>query len=173
MPVDDPAATLMSPPDPAPLPAPQEWDVEPEPRAVPPSRRLIRKIAEAWQVPMSDAALRDVELCADELLANAIEHTRARCRVSVRWTGERLRVAVTDSSLALPDREAAQDTITGGRGLLLVEELAHSWGWHPTSSGKTVWFECAADQLITGSRRMAVLLRAANDQIASRPTRSA
>ncbi|MER7847493.1 ATP-binding protein [Kitasatospora sp. NPDC096077] len=173
MPVDDPAATLMSSPDPASLPVPQEWDVEPDPMAVPPSRRLIRRIAEAWQVPMSDAALRDVELCADELLANAIEHTRARCRVSVQWTGERLRVAVTDSSLALPDREAAEDTITGGRGLLLVEALAHSWGWHPTGTGKTVWFECAADQLIAGSRRMAVLLRVANDRTTDRPTRSA
>ncbi|WP_031076639.1 ATP-binding protein [Streptomyces sp. NRRL WC-3742] len=173
MPVDDHPATLMSPTGTASLPVPQEWDVEPEPAAVPPSRRLIRRIAEAWRVPMSDAALRDVELCASELLANAIEHTRAQCRVTVRWTGERLRVEVTDSSPTLPDREAAQDTVTGGRGLLLIEGLAHSWGSHPNGPGKTVWFECAADQSIMGARRLAVLLRAANDRTTGHPRRSA
>jgi hypothetical protein len=26
-----------------------------------------------------------------------------------------------------------------GRGLLLVEATAHSWGWLPTDNGKVVW----------------------------------
>ncbi|GAA2134145.1 hypothetical protein GCM10009760_11110 [Kitasatospora kazusensis] len=163
---------LMAPTNTASFPVPQEWGTEPGPAAVPPARRLIRRIAEAWQVPMSDAALRDLELCADELLANAVEHVRARCRVTVRWTGERLRVEVADSSPCLPDREAAEDTVTGGRGLLLVEGFAHSWGWHPTGLGKTVWFECAADQSATGDRRLAVLVHAANGRAAGRLTRS-
>jgi hypothetical protein len=28
----------------------------------------------------------------------------------------------------------------GGRGLLLVDSLASSWGWAPTPEGKRVWF---------------------------------
>lgn len=137
-------SVLMSPLSTARFPVPYEWGVEPDPAAVPAARRLVVKIARSWNVPMSDDALRDVELCAAEVIANATEHTGARCTVTVRWTGERLRVEVADSSLRLPDPEAARDVITGGRGLLLVEGLAHSWGWVPASSGKVVWFECAA-----------------------------
>jgi hypothetical protein len=114
---------------------------------------------------MSDEALRDVELCADELLTNAIEHTKAQCRVTVRWTGVRLRIEVADTSLHLPDPETARDTVTGGRGLLLVEGLAHSWGWYPAAVGKVVWFEAAADQSATGDERLAVLVHAAQSRI--------
>ena len=127
------------------LPAPRSWDVEPAPQAVPAARRLIAKTAASWQVPLSDDALRDVELCASELLTNGIEHTQAACRVTVARTGERLRVEVWDSSLRLPDSDDAEDTDTGGRGLLLVRALAHSWGWTPQGAGKAVWFESAAD----------------------------
>ena len=28
-----------------------------------------------------------------------------------------------------------------GYGLLLVQQLADSWGWKPTRDGRTVWFE--------------------------------
>ncbi|WP_327065583.1 ATP-binding protein [Kitasatospora sp. NBC_01302] len=81
--------------------------------------------------------------------------------VTVRWTGLRLRVEVADSSLHLPDPSATQDMVTGGRGLLLVAGLAHSWGWAPAGAGKVVWFECAADQPVTGDQRIAVLVDAA------------
>ncbi|MDH6137668.1 anti-sigma regulatory factor (Ser/Thr protein kinase) [Kitasatospora sp. MAA4] len=119
---------------------------------MPPARRLIIDLARFWRVPLSDDALRDVELCASEVLANAIKYSKARCRVTVRWTGERLRVEVIDTSLRLPDPETAQDTVTGGRGLRLVAGLAHSWGWAPVGAGKVVWFEVAADQVVTGDR---------------------
>ncbi|GAA1945083.1 ATP-binding protein [Kitasatospora viridis] len=142
------------------FPVPHEWDVEPTPSAVPEARRLVVGIARFWRVPLSEDALRDVALCTSELVANAMEHTASRCRVTVRWTGERLRVEVADSSLRPPDREAAQDLLTGGRGLTLVEGLSHSWGWHPRGTGKVVWFECAADQLVTGDARLAVLVHA-------------
>lgn len=163
----------MSPLDTASFPVPQEWDVEPTVAAVPAARRLITDIARFWKVPLSDDALRDVELCASELLANAIEHTKGSCRVTVRWTGERLRVEVSDTSLRLPDPATTQDTTTGGRGLCLVAGLSHSWGWMPTGAGKTVWFEVAADQAVTGDRRLAVLVHAAHDQVMDRLSQSA
>ncbi|MFJ9842035.1 ATP-binding protein [Kitasatospora sp. NPDC101155] len=163
----------MSPLDTASFPVPQEWGVDPDAAAVPPARRLILDIARFWRVPLSEAALRDVELCASEVLANAMEHTTARCRVTVRWTGERLRVEVADSSLRAPEPGAPEDMVTSGRGLLLVEGLAHSWGWYPTSAGKVVWFECAADQLATGDRRLAILVHGARNQADGRFARSA
>ncbi|MFJ5105010.1 ATP-binding protein [Streptomyces sp. NPDC088554] len=148
-------------PDAASFPVPQEWDVEPDPLAVPSARRLVVEIARFWRVPLSDDALRDVELCTSELLANAMEHTKARCKVTLRWTGIHLRVEVVDTSLRLPNPDSAQDTVTGGRGLILVAGLSHSWGWHPAGAGKVVWFEIAADQLLTGDARLAVLVHAA------------
>ncbi|MFJ3216112.1 ATP-binding protein [Kitasatospora sp. NPDC086801] len=137
------------------IPTLRSWDVEPNPEAVRPARQLIRRIAESWRVPLSDTALRDMELCADELLANAIEHVRERCRVTVRWTGVRLRVEVADRSPLPPVRSTADDMATGGRGLLLVEALTHSWGWYPAEEGKMIWFEAAPDQVVTGDSRLA------------------
>jgi anti-sigma regulatory factor (Ser/Thr protein kinase) len=148
------------------LPAPQEWDVEPSALAVPAARRLVVETARSWRVPLSDGALHDVELCASELVANATEHTGARCRVRVLWTGERLRVEVVDSSLRPPDRDSARDLVTGGRGLLLVEGLSHAWGWNSLGSGKVVWFEVAADEVATGDRRLGVLVNAARGHVA-------
>ncbi|MFF1793189.1 ATP-binding protein [Kitasatospora sp. NPDC058263] len=113
------------------FPVPQEWDVEPDAAAIPSARRLVVDIARFWRVPLSDDALRDVELCTIELLANAMEHMKARCKVTVRWTGIHLRVEVTDTSLRLPNPDSAQDTVTGGRGLILVAGLSHSWGVAP------------------------------------------
>ncbi|MEV7930918.1 ATP-binding protein [Kitasatospora sp. NPDC088264] len=113
-------------------------------------------MARSWPELLSEKSLRDVELCADELLANAVEHTGKRCRVTVRWTGVRLRVEVADRSPQPPVRSAADDMATGGRGLLLVEALAYSWGWYPAEEGKVVWFEAAPDQLATGDSRLAV-----------------
>lgn len=139
-------AVLTSPTNTASFPVPQEWDVEPDPRAVPAARRQVLDIARFWGVPLSEDALGDVALCASEVIANAIVHTGARCRVTVRWTGERLRVEVTDASLRAPEPAAAGAGATSGRGLLLVGEFAHAWDWEPLGAGKRVWFEVAADQ---------------------------
>ncbi|WP_052707077.1 ATP-binding protein [Streptomyces rubellomurinus] len=146
---------------PATIPIPRSWNVDPTTEAVRPTRRLIRQIAESWGLPFSDSSLRDVELCAAELLANAVDHVREPCGVTVRWTGERLRVEVADRSAQPPVKRAPDDMATSGRGLLLVEALAHSWGWHPNGVGKVTWFEVAPDQSVTGDARLAALVFAA------------
>ncbi|MFD9690845.1 ATP-binding protein [Kitasatospora sp. NPDC059146] len=155
--------------DTATIPKPRTWDVEPNPAAIRPARQLIRFIAVSWRVPLTDNALRDVELCADELLANAIEYVQERCRVTVQWTGSRLRVEVADSSPNPPVSKTADDMATGGRGLLLVKALAHSWGWHPVDVGKVVWFEVCPDEGVTGDARLAALVFAAQVHAAKPP----
>lgn len=62
---------LISPLNTARFPVPYEWGVEPDPAAVPPARRLVVETARDWSVPFSDDALRDVDLCAGELVADA------------------------------------------------------------------------------------------------------
>nr|WP_188305564.1 ATP-binding protein [Streptomyces sp. CBMA123] len=123
------------------FPVPLEWGVPPCGDAVPAARRLVVAILREWEVPLTEDALQDVELCASEVIANALVHTRERCVVSVRWCSGRVRVEVADRCPELPLRERDPEA-TGGRGLLLVEALAHAWGWRPAGVGKAVWFEC-------------------------------
>lgn len=155
------------------LPKRETWEVQPTTAEARSARLSLVRAALAWSVPVSEEVLRDVELCTAELISNAVEHTGNRCRVTVQWTGVHLRVEVADSSPRLPGRSAPDDMSTNGRGLLLVEALAHSWGWYPNGAGKVVWFECAADQLVTGDRRMTVLVRAAQGQADERLAHSA
>ncbi|MGA5817826.1 ATP-binding protein [Kitasatospora sp. NPDC094028] len=131
--VDSPFSTAR-------FPVPLEWGVPPGADAVPAARRLVVAIVREWGVPLSADALQELELCASEVIANALLHTRKRCTVTVRRSADRVRVEVSDRCPELP-RQARDDEATGGRGLLLVEALAHAWGWHQTGEGKVVWFD--------------------------------
>ena len=155
----------MNATDHATLPTPQSWEVQPEPSAVRPARRLVREVASAWAVRLSDDALREIELCASEVITNAVLYTGFPCRVTVRWTGERLRVEVADSSLIPPGGDGSVSSGYGGRGLALLAELAHSWGWYPQGSGKVVWFETAPDQPVHHDRRLAVLVNVVQSRL--------
>jgi anti-sigma regulatory factor (Ser/Thr protein kinase) len=97
-------------------------------------------IVREWGVPLSADALKELELCASEVIANALLHTKERCVVTVRRCAGRVQVEVADRCAELPVRERDEEA-TGGRGLLLVEALAHAWGWRPAGVGKVVWFE--------------------------------
>ncbi|MFI9328590.1 ATP-binding protein [Kitasatospora sp. NPDC052868] len=131
---------VISPLDNARFPVPLEWGVPPGVGAVPGARRLVMAIVRDWGVVLSEDVLQDLELCASELIANALVHTGERCTVTVRRRVGRLRVEVADRCPELPRRERDAES-TGGRGLLLVEALAQAWGWYPSGAGKVVWFD--------------------------------
>ncbi|MFI6845054.1 ATP-binding protein [Kitasatospora sp. NPDC050467] len=131
---------IVSPLRTARFPVPLDWGVPLDAAAVPPARRLLVAIVRAWDVPLSADSLQELELCASEVIANALEHGKARCTVTVRRVGERLRVEVADPGSAL-ERLTADPDATSGRGLILVEALADAWGWRPAQAGKVVWFE--------------------------------
>ncbi|MFF2080043.1 ATP-binding protein [Kitasatospora sp. NPDC058162] len=135
---------VVSPLSNARFPVPLEWGVPPGPDAVPAARRLVVAILREWGVPLTGDALQEIELCASEVIANALLHTEERCAVSVHWRNGRVRVEVADRQPELPRRDRDAES-TGGRGLLLVEALAHAWGWRPADRGKVVWFEYQAD----------------------------
>ncbi|WP_159846470.1 ATP-binding protein [Nocardia sp. CY41] len=112
-----------------------EWDLEVvslgQLRAA--VRRLLAPLA---RIGVEDA----VQLC-DELACNAVVHARAPrgCRLMVVDRGGWLRVEVDDASPA-PARIRRPDH-TGGRGLILVDQLATRWGVDYHGPGKTVWAE--------------------------------
>ena len=116
-------------------------DLAPLPTAVPCARLHARAVLAEWQL----AGLRDtVEVVVSELMSNAISASRAipgrpPVRLDLRTDGTEVLVTVHDASPEPPrPQDAAGDTETG-RGLLLVRELARSWGWTPSPPGKTVW----------------------------------
>ena len=111
--------------------------------AVPVARALVRTaLAERKHSADSDTA----ELLTAELVANAVEHTGTNTvGVSITRTGEEcVRIVVTDASRVRPNPVAPAPDDEHGRGLLLVEMLAHAWGCEPVADGKRVWAELRA-----------------------------
>ncbi|MEU2746753.1 SpoIIE family protein phosphatase, partial [Streptomyces collinus] len=82
----------------------------------------------------------DVRLLVSEVLTNAVQHAEGPVALHLRRTATELAVEVSDLSPQLPQpRLAAQDE-ESGRGLVLVDTLADSWGVRPEEQGKTIWF---------------------------------
>ncbi|WP_181799530.1 ATP-binding SpoIIE family protein phosphatase [Kitasatospora acidiphila] len=89
------------------------------------------------------------ELLASELVTNAIRHTDRDAMFTARLYREdgrepRLRIEVEDESDLWPKRRTPGEQASSGRGLMLVEALADSWGVEPRGSGKRMWFELTA-----------------------------
>jgi hypothetical protein len=106
-----------------------------------------------------------VELCASEIITNALTHAGDECWVRTHWTGQFLQVEVTDRSLCPPVASSASPEDTGGRGLAMVECFSHTWGWVPKELGKTVFFVVAGEAALTGTPRLSALVRAAQARI--------
>ena len=86
----------------------------------------------------------DVLLVVDELVVNALRHTRSgqadgTFAVEIRRQCAEIVVMVTDQGCATePTPTDADEFAESGRGLRTVSLLATSWGWHGNSAGRTV-----------------------------------
>ncbi|MEU6235611.1 ATP-binding protein [Kitasatospora sp. NPDC047058] len=82
-----------------------------------------------WRFCGSGVAVRgrasEIELCASEVIANALVHTKDRCVVTVRRLAGRVRVEVADRCPELRKQERDAESASG-RGLLLVEALTQA-----------------------------------------------
>ena len=115
--------------------------VEPRPERVPHLRRQVRRVLQLWH--LESLAWR-VELVVTELTTNAVRHARTLFTVAMTWDGRRLRIEVSDAHPVPPvPREQPSPEALGGRGLLLVEQIADRWGYDPHERGKTIWCDLA------------------------------
>lgn len=107
--------------------------------AVPEVRHALRAMLATWGGPgATDVA----ELLTSELVTNALVHTEHGAVVTATVEPDQLRVEVRDFVPGLDaPREPVADDGTHGRGLILVEALADSWGVENHDVGKVVWFE--------------------------------
>lgn len=111
--------------------------------AAPVSACDARRAVHAVLAGRVDADVIDtVLLLTTELVSNAAAWapTAVGLRLTLSSAGV-LRVEVADSSPAAPTVTDSPHDAEGGRGLLLVSELADAWGTRPRPSrGKVVWF---------------------------------
>lgn len=89
----------------------------------------------------------DLELMASEVVTNALIHADSDVELRLRDYPDHIRLEVRDSdvsppvpsSLSAAEEENAQ--AEHGRGLIIVDSLATTWGSSPSGRGKTVWLE--------------------------------
>ncbi|MFE9442055.1 ATP-binding protein [Streptomyces sp. NPDC006602] len=107
------------------------------------ARRSMNARMNAWRLPAETSA--DMVLLVSELVTNAVCHTpgaHVLCGIGL-IADDCLRVEVHDHDRAvggLPRCEPGPDD-ESGRGLLLVREIAHTWGVDRSrlTGGNAVW----------------------------------
>ncbi|MEV5440119.1 SpoIIE family protein phosphatase [Streptomyces sp. NPDC052682] len=113
-----------------------------EPERIAVARQQLRELLHDWDSPdQVDSAV----LLVSETLTNVLVHTDTDALLTAQVDGEpgerRLRVEVTDASDDLPHKRRPGELASSGRGLMLIELLAHAWGVDPRGRGKSTWFE--------------------------------
>ncbi|MEV0188279.1 ATP-binding protein [Kitasatospora purpeofusca] len=125
---------------------PRHWQITltAMPAEVPDARRQVRLALRRWG--WEDGAVDDIVSICSELLANAIRHGSSpddEVDLMLRQSHGSVRVEVVDRrpDLKLPTVPVTRDE--GGRGLVIVGELAERMGTTTTRTTKTVWARVA------------------------------
>jgi anti-sigma regulatory factor (Ser/Thr protein kinase) len=111
---------------------------------VPCARLHARQVLWEWRL---EGHADTVELLVSELVTNAVQASErltqgiAPVQLWLSSDGKRVVIQVWDSSPQLPIHRDQDLAASGGRGLLLVENLSAEWGSYrlENSSGKVVW----------------------------------
>ncbi|TGZ13963.1 ATP-binding protein [Streptomyces sp. S816] len=115
--------------------------------SVPQARHAVRDLLLRQGVPVSEELVQGLLLIVSELVTNAVKHAALlspMVAVEVAVGAEWVRVSVEDNHPYRPTALEADHGRTGGRGLLLVREVAREAGGvvdveHTASGGKVIW----------------------------------
>jgi anti-sigma regulatory factor (Ser/Thr protein kinase) len=105
------------------------------------ARLFVEGVLTGWAVP--DDLIYTAKLLTSELASNAITHGQDQggtFTLEVRSFGCCFGVDVTDHSPVTPVVRSVAVDIEHGRGLLLVADVADSWGYYFEGGRKHVWF---------------------------------
>lgn len=105
-------------------------------------RRARELVGDALDSRVDKETREDAAVVVSELVTNAVIHAGTTVAVRIHLLdagGVRLEVADSRSWPPVP-RQLVPDSV-GGRGLVLVQALADSWGVDATPDGKVVWAE--------------------------------
>ncbi|MDJ0343427.1 SpoIIE family protein phosphatase [Streptomyces sp. H10-C2] len=101
------------------------------------ARRFTRATLTSWGLP----SLCEVsELLVSELVSNALLHTGMPTELRL-FRDRVLTLEVADTDSHAPRLRRVSENDEGGRGMYLVNKLAHRWGSRTTHQGKVVWLE--------------------------------
>ncbi|MGW5420583.1 ATP-binding SpoIIE family protein phosphatase [Streptomyces sp. NPDC003943] len=143
---DDIAVLLLSrQPDTAVREAPRRTMMtiaQAEPERIATAREHVRQLLHDWsEADQVDSAV----LMVSEMVTNVLVHTDGDALLVAEVVclpdARRLRVEVADASDEPPHKRHPGEMASSGRGLLLMEMLADSWGVDPRGDGKAIWFE--------------------------------
>ena len=136
-------------------------------RSVPRSRAALHAVLGGWGVDQD--VLDSAELVLSELVTNALRvlvpsDRQVGVRIARSLEDGLLRLEVSDAGPGRPEVRAPDGDEIGGRGLVLVEALAHRWGVDERVGGigKTVWAELKAPDIVAepdGREVAAVMVR--------------
>jgi anti-sigma regulatory factor (Ser/Thr protein kinase) len=103
------------------------------------ARRFVAAALRRWQCAddVVDLAL----LLTSELVTNAYRHAGTETRVSVRRDDQCVHVEVRDVGPGEPELRPHDTDRVDGRGLQIVDALAHRWGYESSERGTAVWFD--------------------------------
>lgn len=118
------------------------------------ARAALRARLGEWRA--GQAAAESAELVLSELVTNALKaeapgDRMIGVRIECRERGGLLRLEVSDAGEGRPVVRQPGDLDAAGRGLLIVEALAHRWGVDERQAGigKTVWAELLAPGIVS------------------------
>ncbi|MFK0253697.1 SpoIIE family protein phosphatase [Streptomyces sp. NPDC090445] len=114
------------------------WDLSSDPSVVGQARRYTTDQLTAWGLEEASFV---TELLVSELVTNAIRYGQPPIQLRLIHQNSTLICEVSDSSSTAPHMRRARTFDEGGRGLLLVAQLAQRWGTRPAPIGKTIWAE--------------------------------
>ncbi|MBE3204934.1 anti-sigma regulatory factor [Frankia sp. CcI49] len=109
------------------------------PSAVPQARRVLRECLGLTDLP--DDSRATAELLVSELVTNAVKYGSPPVWLLVELRPGLVHASVSDTSTTLPHRRVIDADSEGGRGLLVLDALAGSWGAVSVESGKYLWFD--------------------------------
>lgn len=115
--------------------------------SVPQARRAVRDLLARQRVPAAEDVVDGLLLIVSELATNAVRHAAVlspMLAVEVAVGADWVRVSVEDEHPYRPTALETDHGRTGGRGLLLVREIAREAGGmcdmaHTASGGKVIW----------------------------------
>jgi PAS domain S-box-containing protein len=120
------------------------WNLPADPAVVADARARAARQLTVWGL---EDIMFPTELIVSELVTNAIRHAQPPLQLRMILDGA-LICEVADGSSSAPHLRRADLYDEGGRGLLLVAQLAEGWGSRYTRTGKTIW----AQQPLPGDR---------------------
>jgi anti-sigma regulatory factor (Ser/Thr protein kinase) len=120
-----------------------ELELDGDPRSARAARHFLRERLAEWGI--DDDSVDTAQLCLSELVNNVIMHAHASAELTVHVQDGRLSVVVRDRGGAQPGAAPSPDSDddplrVSGRGLTLVDALAHRWGTERDGVGTTAWF---------------------------------